>query len=205
MIGLGGGSGVRMLRRAVPGMKLDVVELDPVVIEAATAQFGIEPGEKLNLIEGDGRKYLEGTRSKWDTIILDAFDEKFIPFALATIEFQRLVRGHLSAHGTMVSNLWRTNEPLFRAMVKTMREVFPSLHIFDTKEGNTIVVGTMDRVKVTREELVERAIERGRGGHFGFDFREVPEGYTPVSGVDLGKAPVFRDGHPEQMSGFGEP
>ena len=70
MIGLGGGSLVRLLLPRVPELRMTVVEIDPVVVDVARKYFGVSASERLTIVVQDGRRYVEGCRERFDAIVL---------------------------------------------------------------------------------------------------------------------------------------
>jgi spermidine synthase len=73
IVGLGGGAMVHFLRRIDPGLRIDVVEIDPVVVRLADRYFDIRAGDGVSIITADGLKFLTETRNRYDVIYLDAF------------------------------------------------------------------------------------------------------------------------------------
>jgi spermidine synthase len=195
MLGLGGGSIVRQLVPRLPKLHMDVVEIDPVVIEAARLHFGVVESNRLRIVAGDGRAFVEQANERWDLILLDAFGEDYIPFPLTTAEFFREVERRLTPGGAVVANFWSTHRGVLRAQLRTLQEVFPALHIFDGRtSGNVIAVATRDREAWARERVLARAaaIEPRLG--FRFDFLDAPSRYVPLESYDLAQAPVLVDG-----------
>lgn len=186
MIGLGGGSVPRVLEKAMPEVTLDVVELEPLVIEAAKGFFFVNESDHLKIHQGDGRKYVESSQEKWDVVMLDAFGDEYIPFPLATVEFLRGVDARLAPNGVVVSNLWYTNDRLFRAGVKTFLEVFSAVYVFKGRtSGNAIVVATHDDKPISQKELNTRAKSVADRSHFTFDFLDAPRLMTPHTSLPL--------------------
>lgn len=56
LVGLGGGGLPQFLRDFVPEVTVEVVELDPVVLQVAKDWFGFRPDERLTVTLGDGLK-----------------------------------------------------------------------------------------------------------------------------------------------------
>lgn len=54
LVGLGGGGLPQFLRDFVPNATVEVVELDPVVLEVAKEWFGFRPDDSLTVTLGDG-------------------------------------------------------------------------------------------------------------------------------------------------------
>lgn len=54
MVGLGGGGLAQFLRDFVPGASVEVVELDPAILEVAEGFFGFRADGRLTVTIGDG-------------------------------------------------------------------------------------------------------------------------------------------------------
>ncbi|HKJ58222.1 MAG TPA: fused MFS/spermidine synthase, partial [Halobacteriales archaeon] len=104
-VGGGGFSGPKRFAEEYPNVTVDVVELDPVVIDVAREHFGVEESEQLNVYEGDGREFLERTNRTYDAIVLDAYRKDRVPFHLATAEFMALAESRLDEDGVLVANV----------------------------------------------------------------------------------------------------
>jgi spermidine synthase len=131
-----------------------VVEIDPAVVAVAREYFGVPQDPRLRLHAQDGRLFVARSEERYDIIILDAYLIDTIPFHLATREFFQAVRAHLTPDGVLASNvigaLGGPRSGFFRAVHKTLREVFPSVYVFPVDWGryggedvlrNIIVVG----------------------------------------------------------------
>jgi spermidine synthase len=156
-VGLGGGTAPRRYHEDYPQLTIDVVELDPVVIEAATRFFGVPRDGRMRLVAADGRLFVAAGGPPYDIIILDAFLIDTIPFHLATREFFAAARSRLTPGGVLASNIIGALEGprsgFFRAVYKTLTTVFPAVYVFptdwsryDSAESlrNIIVVATQD-------------------------------------------------------------
>jgi spermidine synthase len=159
VIGLGAGTVPMFLRTAFPGCRVDVVEVDPTVVEVARTWFEFPDDSRLGVTVADGRAFLEGTRRHWDVIVLDAYTESHVPPHLATREFLEVVRRRLAPGGAALANLWgsATNR-LFRPMLRTYQEVFADLWMVRPRNsGNRIVVALPEPATRSREEALASA------------------------------------------------
>jgi len=133
-VGGGGFSGPKSFFQHYDQVKIDVSEIDPVVIQAAKDYFFVPDNNRLSIINEDSRVYLTKTETKYDAIILDAYKGYTIPFHLMTEEFYQLLDEKLSKDGIVVSNFIGTlegrNSKLFQATYKTMSGVFPEVYVF---------------------------------------------------------------------------
>jgi spermidine synthase len=158
-------------------MTIDVVEIDPAVIAAATRFFGVPRDGRMRLVPADGRLFVARAPERYDVIILDAFLIDTIPFHLATREFFVTVRERLAPGGVLASNvigaLDGPRSGFFRAVYKTLGEVFPAVYVFptdwsryDSPESlrNIIVVAAQDPMRPREAVLRAAAQARARTG-----------------------------------------
>ena len=144
VIGLGAGAVPHELTAAYGPIAIDGVELDGEIVNLARQYFAMhEPN--LNVVVQDGRYFLQTTPQKYDLIGIDAYQQPYVPFQLATNEFFKLVRSHLTSTGVAVINAGRTNKDfrLVEALASTMHSVFPNVYIINTARfENSIIIGT---------------------------------------------------------------
>ena len=145
-IGLGGGSAPKRTWRDFPATRIDVVELDPEVVDVAYEYFDVPRDPRLRVEVEDGRRFLATHDGPWDAIVIDAFYSDSIPFHLATREFLELARSRLAPGGTVSTNIIGAvrgpESRLFRSMLRTYRAVFPTVAIHPVRgEGETDLDG----------------------------------------------------------------
>jgi spermidine synthase len=139
LVGLGGGRTGSYVVKTVPGLRLDVAELDPEVIRLAQKYFGVEQGDRLKIHPQDGRLYLNKVKDIYDVVMVDAYRGPFVPYHLLTKEFFALIKSRLSPTGVVVQNIEPTTMLLDSAIV-TIRSVFPNVDVYNAN-GNIVVVG----------------------------------------------------------------
>ena len=168
-IGLGGGSAPKRTWRDFPATQLDVVELDPEVVDVAYEYFQVPRDPRLQIEVEDGRRFLAANEGPWDAIVIDAFYSDSIPFHLATREFLELARSRLAPGGTVSTNIIGavrgTDSRLFRSMLRTYRAVFPTVAIHpvlgtgearDLTGIRNIILVAGDAAAPSKEFLLER-------------------------------------------------
>jgi spermidine synthase len=132
-VGLGGGSAPKRVWRDFPELELQVVELDPEVVDVAYEWFALPRDERLAVETEDGRRWLQKNDRRWDVIVLDAYYADSLPFHLTTQEFLELVHERLNPGGVVVANIIGSLEgpesKLFRSFYRTYRTVFPSITV----------------------------------------------------------------------------
>lgn len=204
MVGLGGGRVVELLLDHDPALVMDVVEIDPVVVEVADRYFGVDESPRLRIHVADGRAFFADRDERWDLIVLDAFGNDFIPFHLTTAEYLRIVAAHLTGQGAVVANLWTRNDELFRTMVKTYAAVFDEVYVFRAIHvGNAIVVGTAGEGPSSCAEVEALARARADQLRFPFPFEEQPRQCASARRLDLEGLPVLTDGGRQAFEDLG--
>lgn len=157
MIGLGGGRIPLVLHHYLPQVQIDCIDLDPVVIEAASQFFGVQADERLAIFLAEGRSYLSASDHYYDFIMVDAFlADGGTPASLTTQEFYQLCRSRLAPGGVMVANLLY-NDPLYVARIKTIQSVFNQVYGCLLLEGNRVILATMADTTLDEVELRQRA------------------------------------------------
>ena len=131
VIGLGAAMLPKQLLRDYPHLRIDVVEIDPVVVRVARRYFGLRSDRRMRIRIGDARDYLldPGT-PRYDFIVVDAYAGDEIPRSLISREFISSVRKCLTEIGLMAVNvLSATRGPktatfntFSKAMVREFRE-----------------------------------------------------------------------------------
>ncbi|MEF8807922.1 spermidine synthase [Natronomonas sp.] len=195
-IGGGGFSGPKRFASEY-NATIDVVEIDPVVIDTAEEYFGVEESERLNIHNDDGRRFLRETNHTYDLIVLDAYKKDKVPFQLTTVEFMQLTNDRLSEDGILFANLISApNGPaseFYRAEYRTMQQVYPQVYGFPTAGPNVVqnieVVATKNDAVISEEELHERNERRD----IGIDLSEEIENYDREDPGD--DALILRDDH----------
>lgn len=169
VVGLGGGSIPKRFWRDYPEMTTVIAELDPIVVDVAKQFFGVREDTRFRIAVQDGRMFLRRAPGPYDMIVLDAYFDEAIPFHLTTREFLALMKSRLGTGGVVVINmvgaLTGPHSRLFKAMYRTVAEVFPGVYVFPTafrsyrdseRIRNVIVVGSNQR-GLTRDEILQRA------------------------------------------------
>jgi spermidine synthase len=145
VLGLGGGVIPREMRHYYPSLKIEVAEIDPAIPLIASRFFGFREDDALKVYVDDGRVFIKKRLrkppvSKYDIIILDAFNSDYIPFHLMTKEFLTEVKGVLAEDGVVIANVFHTNR-LFDAELKTFLDVFQRCQVFfGVTSGNAMLV-----------------------------------------------------------------
>jgi len=147
MEGLGGGSTPRAYQHYYTNVMVDMVEIDPVVVEVAKKYFNVEETNNFKIHINDGRVFLRQTTNIYDVILMDAYSTtrygSSLPRQLTTKEFFTLASQHLSTNGVFAYNVIGQikgfRATLIGAMYRTLSEVFPHVYMFPAVESQNVV------------------------------------------------------------------
>lgn len=150
--------------RDFPEAAVDVVEIDPQVIEVGRKFFKLDEYPRVKAHAGDARRYLlQNDGKKWDLIFGDAYNGiRQIPPHLATQEFYQQVAGHLEPKGVFIMNLIAAitgpKAELTSGMLATVRKAFPHVEVFSV--GHRRVDTQNVILMCSREDLKPHIVDR---------------------------------------------
>lgn len=143
VMGLGGGAFPMLLHRRVPGMTVDVVEINPVVVDVAKRFFGVTPDARLRITVEDGALFMKREGPKYDVILLDAYSDEGIPEHLRSPAFFEEVRGRMQPKGASVINIALMDAAAEARLIRAYASVFEGCALLRGQVlGNVILVGT---------------------------------------------------------------
>jgi len=157
IVGLGGASMQRFLYKLLPDAVIETAELDPEIRKIAAEYFFFKENDRQIVHLGDGRRFIEASKDRYDLIFLDAFGAASIPYPLTTQEFFKAVRDRLADGGLACANLW-DRESDFPNIVKTYSTVFPELYVVKCAfSGNSILLASTAKKISSIQEWIEKA------------------------------------------------
>lgn len=162
MIGLGGGSLAKFIRKQRPQTRITAVEIDPRVIAAARTHFELPPDdETLSVIEADGALYVRQHPASADVILLDGFDAGNQVEALATQTFYAACRRALKPGGVLVVNLWGRDSDFAEYFARLTRAFDGEIGWLSVQDKTNIIVfgftepGAAARLDAARPRLAD--------------------------------------------------
>ena len=198
IIGLGGGSIPMFLRAHFPQLRIDTVDIDPVVVEVAKSHFGFREDERVRAFVDDGRHFVEHATERYDLVVLDGFGNDGAPPHLTTREFLSAVKQRLQPGGVVVSNVWGPEvNRAYASMVKTYAAVYPSVKLVEVPDArNLVLLASTQPLDVEPEELVRRAATLTESLHLRYGLEGVARRSLRDSKVEAGSGWVLTDEGP---------
>jgi spermidine synthase len=179
IVGLGGGAMVHFMKHYDPKAKIDVVEIDPVIVSVADKYFGVKTAGNVTIHTKDGFEYLKNTDATYDVIYMDAFlkpardtDPTGVPLRLKTVRFYKDIQKKLSPDGLVVFNI--NPHAHIEDDVKNIRDAFPQTYVFHLPDyGGLVVVGSMATKRIDNRSVIAAAAELDRRFRTSYSFREM--------------------------------
>jgi spermidine synthase len=128
---LGLGAGIVPMRLAGRGVAVEVVEIDPASLAAATRVFGYAP-ERAPVHLADARTFLRGCGTRYDVVVVDLFHGDGTPDYLVTRDFFRDLKGCLAPGGVAVFNTFADLERPegYAHLLTTLRAELPHIALY---------------------------------------------------------------------------
>lgn len=169
VIGLGAGVVSRWYEGQ--GVRTDVVDINPAVVDLARSHFGY--GTTGRVFVSDARSFLRESAERYDYMILDVFNGDTTPSHLMSLEAFRLMRERLNPNGALAINLLGAvaggGAFATASVVRTLGQVFPDVRLFpgfgaDATEGNITVIagralGQVDPTRLPLSEIHPQALD----------------------------------------------
>jgi spermidine synthase len=132
------GGGAFMLPTALfqrfPGLHIDVVEIDQVLVDLSYEYFSLPRDDRLRVHVDDGARFVATTKEKYDMIIIDAFTGYTIPHHLLQHDTITQYRRILKKNGVLALNFISEYKPrrvrLAHEIIASFGEVFPALALY---------------------------------------------------------------------------
>jgi len=144
LLGLGGGSVIETLRRDFNYNKhITAIEIDPIIIDLAKKEFGIEPNDELEIICEDALKYVKNSTKKFDLIIIDLFIDIKVPSQFLNISFWEDVLNVKSTNGCIIFNasLEKSKSKALNNVINFLKSNTYKVEVFEkVNNTNTIVI-----------------------------------------------------------------
>ncbi|MBW2453991.1 MAG: fused MFS/spermidine synthase [Deltaproteobacteria bacterium] len=149
VIGLGTGSTAGWLGALPAVQQVDVVEIEPAIVEVARAcapvNHGVLDNRKVQLIVADAREVLLTTRERYDLIISEPSNPYRAGIAsLFTREFYEAVASRLEPGGVFIQwvQAYEIDVQSVRIVYGTLATVFPSVESWRADPGDLLLISS---------------------------------------------------------------
>lgn len=156
---------------AYPVARLDVVELEPAIVEAATRFFDDVNGRPLadprtQLYADDGRNFLVRAPGRYDLIVSQPSNPWITGVSnLFTREYFEIVKARLAPGGLFCqwAQLYEIHPLRIKSILATLRGVFPHAYVFAAEDlSSDVIIVASDRPFPIDRGRIERALAAPR-------------------------------------------
>ena len=145
VLGVAGGSVIKTLVDEIKYKgKITGVEIDPEIIKIANTYFKLDKVKNLEIVIDDAFEFVLKTKTKYDLIIIDIFQDTTMPNFLFETFFTNRVCSLLKSHGFILFNTMLLNESQNVRNKKYVSEFYK----------NQFQIKTIPRVEVHNELIV---------------------------------------------------
>lgn len=145
VLGVAGGSVIKTLVDEIKYKgKITGVEIDPEIIKIANTYFKLDEIENLEIVIDDAFKFVLKTKTKYDLIIIDIFQDTTMPNFLFETFFINRVCSLLKSHGFILFNTMLLNESQNLRNKKYISEFYE----------NQFQIKTIPRLEVHNELII---------------------------------------------------
>lgn len=152
VLGNAGGTSARAMLKLFPDAKVTGVELDPKVSALGQRWLGLPNSHRLQLVHTDARRFLASNENKFQTLVVDAYRQPYIPFQLTTKEFFQLALSRMQPNGMLLLNVGHPegSSKLSQRLTATLRTVFGSVSAYQAAATNTILIASQSQPDFNR-------------------------------------------------------
>lgn len=143
ILGNAAGTTARAYGHYFPQTAIDGVEIDGELTEIGRRYFDMR-NPRLRTHTDDARPFLRRSAGGYDTIMVDAYRQPYIPFYLITEEFFELCRDRMTEGGALIVNIGHPegDQELEKVATATLRKVFPHVLRNETEDTNTLLIAS---------------------------------------------------------------
>eukprot|EP01064_Diplonema_japonicum_P000182 TRINITY_DN10124_c0_g1_i1.p1 TRINITY_DN10124_c0_g1~~TRINITY_DN10124_c0_g1_i1.p1 ORF type:complete len:306 (+),score=26.50 TRINITY_DN10124_c0_g1_i1:46-963(+) len=156
LVGLGSGSLSFVISSLLPSLSLTVVEIDPVVVEAAEVFFGYPPSPSVVTLQQDffSKSCSAGVS---DILILDAFTPSGAPYSTPASAVPLLL-SHLKPDAVLAINVVSSIHDVSEWAAALSSTPWRHHVVFTTVEGQAVIVAY---IRLKSRQQVAHALEQG--------------------------------------------
>lgn len=144
VLGMGGGSVIATLRKDFEFNKdITTVEIDPVIIDIASKEFGISENENLKILCADALEFVKQSKAQFDLIIVDLFIDLSVPSQFLSEEFWNHTLNLKSSKGDIIFNasVKDANNESVNQLINYLKTKVYKVDVFENvNDTNTLVI-----------------------------------------------------------------
>jgi spermidine synthase len=128
VLGLGGGTVVKIIRKLWPEAKITGIDIDPLMVELGKKYLGLDE-TNLEIKIQDAAKPIPG---KFYLVVVDLYQGDNFPKKFESSEFSRLVHGYVSKKGIVIFNrlYYKEKKKMAEEFGEKLKDVFKNVQYY---------------------------------------------------------------------------
>ena len=173
IVGMGGGVFSNLLARKIPGIKIDAIEINRVVVDVAKEFFDVRESRNYRIHIQDAADYIASTKQHYDIIFLDAYSGDGIPEHLTTKEFFARVGSLLNPGGVIVANFGLSSPRVYLQLADRLRDTMGATKCLHGSEEPNLVVIAADPELISGANVESRSKKLDNALRFSFSLSDI--------------------------------
>ncbi len=161
ILGLGGGTLLSALYKAIPSVQITAVELRQEVMDAAQMYFKIPQGKRIKLEVANALDYVEqGLEKKVDLLMTDLYNTQGMDRGVLQEVFIQNCAKNIKENGWLSLNCW-SDDKTNHELISTLKKYFSDVRALDTGTGNWVIIAGKTKNHHNAKELKNLANKIG--------------------------------------------
>jgi len=188
LLGVGGGSLIHFFRHYCPNASITGIDIDSSLLQTMHHEFLLPQADSLLTYHiADARDWVKNNNSLYDLIVVDIFNEQFMPTWVLEDAFISDLKQSLSQHGCITWNTLITTDTEFNQFYKSLRSIFQQRTVCLAADDyeNTIVYSFNAKLKhADMGHLIQLAEQNNKQYHL--PFHEILQVIFNTNPIDSG-------------------
>lgn len=145
ILGLAGGTFVKIITKMYPNIHITAVDIDVVMVDIGRKYFGLNGYKNLKIIIDDAYEYIQKNKEKFDLVFVDIFQGDEMPIKFTSKDFLKNIVGSTSNNGHIIinrlylSNHKRQTDEFYENLSKWQKELGFKIIDFYQNIGNKVL------------------------------------------------------------------
>lgn len=145
ILGLAGGTFVKIITKMYPNIHITAVDIDPVMVEIGEKYFNILKYQNMKIIIKDAYIFVENNKKTYDLIFIDIFQGDEMPIKFTSKDFLKNIvdstssNGHIIINRLYLSNHKRQTDEFYENLSKWQKELGFKIIDFYQNIGNKVL------------------------------------------------------------------
>jgi predicted membrane-bound spermidine synthase len=130
-----------------PDSLVDVVEIDPELVQISKRYFRYEPTDNIRHYATDARGYINTVEQRYDLVIVDVFSDSTVPWQFVTREYGDRIHSLVQPDGMVIVNTITAQNDDCQPLTDALAATYSGFgHAYYSSEHNTYIRGNIEMI-----------------------------------------------------------